>query len=264
MRNRPRPRRSRTKHSNGEPDLRLSSMAPEDFNVRPDEPKSIVCPGCRRWRRIMGETTLKIRRHSVEVEGVDYPVPCDGSNQVVIIDIDVRRWQARQDHLLRDAMPAENRRAARQFFKPLPPAAPPVHQFEAPVTLDTARQAYLAHRTPSRRTGLSKDERALRTGCTICTGGQHCLDGGILARRYVALLKTEHLRRYARELIAREEIRTAGEEAAHRSARRRRQWAAYGGEGIQTANNLCAPREPGSVSEFRGPHVPLEPLHVTS
>ncbi|MFD3567405.1 hypothetical protein [Streptomyces sp. NPDC058667] len=173
-----RPGRVRTKHTNRRPALLLSSMAPEDYNVRPGEVKSIACPDCRTWRRIIGETTLKIRPHGLDQgkvkEGEKRPL-CPGSDQLVVVDIDVRRWQAKQDRLLRDAMPQENRRAARQFYKPLPAPAAPVARIHAGVTLETARRAYLDH----------VEE------CVRCGTGQHCTNGGDLAHRYVLVRNTE-------------------------------------------------------------------------
>ncbi|MGW7319885.1 hypothetical protein ACWGJN_42755, partial [Streptomyces sp. NPDC054865] len=62
---RKRPGRVRTKNTNRREALQLSSMAPEDYNVRPGEVKSIACPDCRTWRRIMGDTVLKIREHCI-------------------------------------------------------------------------------------------------------------------------------------------------------------------------------------------------------
>lgn len=246
--NRKRPGRTRTKRNNRREPLLLSTMAPEDFNVRPEEPRSIACPDCRTWRRIMGNTDLKIREHCVSdkvPEGAKHAM-CASSNQVVVVDIDVQRWQTRQDRLLRDAMPQENRRAAQQFYKPLPAPAAPVSRIKAEVTLETARQSYLAH----------------RKGCTRCVGGQHCTDGGVLARRYVLALNQEPARRKAREEQERQERRIARKLAEQWPAGRQRQWAKHGGEAVETANNRCAERIPGSVSEFRGPQLPLVPKDV--
>ncbi|MFB8137484.1 hypothetical protein [Streptomyces mirabilis] len=243
---RKRPGRVRTKNTNRREALKLSSMAPEDFNVRPDEVKSIACPDCRTWRRIMGDKVLKIREHCISdkvAEGEKH-VTCPGSDQLVVIDIDVRRWQSEQDRLLRDAMPQENRRAAQQFYKPLPASATPVSRIKAEVTLETARQSYLAH----------------RKGCTRCVGGQHCTDGGILARRYVLALNLEPVRREALKEMERQELRTAWKQTA--PAARKAQWAKHGGKAVETANNRCADRTPGSLSEFRGPQLPLAPRDV--
>ncbi|MEU0373408.1 hypothetical protein ABZ070_24685 [Streptomyces sp. NPDC006283] len=243
---RKRPGRVRTKNTNRREALKLSSMAPEDFNVRPGETKSIACPDCRTWRRIMGDKVLKIREHCVSdkvAEGEKH-VTCTGSDQLVVIDIDVRRWQARQNQLLRDAMPQENRRAAQQFYKPLPAPAAPVSRIKAEVTLETARQSYLAH----------------RKGCTRCVGGQHCTDGGILARRYVLALQEEPARREAREQVERQERRTVRKQTA--PAVRKEQWAKRGGKAVEKANNCCSERASGSLSEFRGPQLPLAPQDV--
>lgn len=241
--NRRRPGRVRTKRTNGRPPLKLSTMAPQDFNVRPGEPMSIACPACRIWRRIMGETTLKIREHCTDSGEHDR---CPGSNQVVIIDIDVRSWQARQDRLLRDAMPAEIRRPARQFHKPLPSPATPVHQVEAPLTLETARQHYLAH----------------RAGCTACTGGRHCHDGELLARRFVSALRQEPQRRRARRLLEDITRETERHQARRLPRRRARQWDEVL-PAVQHADGQREVATVGAVSDYRGPEVPLEPIRVT-
>ncbi|MET8411115.1 hypothetical protein ABZV34_23940 [Streptomyces sp. NPDC005195] len=245
-----RPGRTRSKNTNRRTALLLSTMAPEDFNLRHGEVRSIVCPDCRTWRRIMGDTVLKIREHcnSVKVPEGEKHVQCPGADQVVEIDIDVRRWQSRQDRLLRDAMPQESRRAAQQFYKPMPASATPVSRITTEITLDSERQTYLAH----------------RKGCTVCVGGQHCTDGGMLARRYVLALQLEPTRRLARELIAEEERRRAKKVAAHWPAGRRQQWARHGGEAVESTNNQCAQRTPGSLSDFRGPQLPLKPQNLAA
>ncbi|WP_019074371.1 hypothetical protein [Streptomyces hokutonensis] len=245
-----RPGRVRTKNTNRRAPLLLSRMAPEDFNVRPGETKSIACPDCRTWRRIMGEKNLKIREHCVSdkvLEGQKH-MKCPGSHQAVVVDIDVRRWQARQDRLLRDAMPQDNRRAAQQFYKPLPAPAVPVSRMEAEVTLESTRQSYLAH----------------RKGCTRCVGGQHCTDGGILARRYVLALHEEPTRRKSQQHYEREERRRARRQAERWPAVRSQQWAKNGGTAVETLNNQCREHAAGAVSEFRGPEVPLNPVRISA
>lgn len=231
---RKRPGRVRTKNTNRRKSLLLSTVAPEDFNVRPGEVKSIACPDCRTWRRIMGDAVLKIREHCIsdKVADGERHVPCPGSNQLVVIDIDVRRWQARQNRLLRDAMPQENRRAARQFFKPIPAPAAPVTRIHAGFPLEKARRAYLTHIEE----------------CMRCGTGQHCTHGGVLAHRYVLVRDAEPARREARRQAA--------------PAGRTAQWTQRGGETAEVANNQCRPRLGGTVSEFRGPQVPLEPQDV--
>ncbi|MET9535569.1 hypothetical protein ABZY02_34305 [Streptomyces sp. NPDC006649] len=237
-----RPGRNRSKNTNRRAPLLLSTMAPEDFNVRPGEVKSISCPDCRTWRRIMGDKVLKIREHCISdkvAEGKKH-APCLGTDQVVVIDIDVRRWQARQDRLLRDAMPQDNRRAAQQHYKPLPAPAAPVSQIAAEMTLESTRQSYLAH----------------RKGCRDCTKGQHCTDGERLALRFAQVVVKTPNHREANELLARQEARTARQHAQQRSLRGE-QWARRGGEAVETANNQCRERGSETLSEFRGPGLPL-------
>ncbi|MEU9061722.1 hypothetical protein AB0D13_23385 [Streptomyces sp. NPDC048430] len=239
---RTRPGRVRTKHTNRRAPLLLSTMAPEDYNVRPNEVKSIACPDCHTWRRIMGDTVLKIRPHDItdKVAEGEKPTACLGSEQLVIVDIDIRRWQARQDRLLCDAMPQDNRRAARQFYKPVPTPATPVSRLRAEVTLETTRQTYLAH----------------RKGCTRCTGRQHCTDGGMLARRYVLALTTERRQSDIRQDLERKQQRAARTQAQNWPAVRSQQWAKHGGAAVERANNTCAERLPGAHSEFHGPGLP--------
>ncbi|MGW6857814.1 hypothetical protein [Streptomyces xanthophaeus] len=254
-----RPGRVRTKNTNRREALKLSSMAPEDYNVRPGEVKSIACPDCRTWRRIMGEKVLKIREHCISdklAEGEKH-VLCPGTDQVVVIDIDVRRWQVKQDRLLREAMPQDNRRAAQQFYKPLPAPAAPVSRMNAEITLESARQAYLAHRT--RIVGRGRIA-ARPQGCTLCVEGRHCPDGAILARRFVFALQAEPARREAREQQERQEQRAARQQAT--PAVRRAQWAKHGGEAVERANNRCTERTSGTVSEFRSADLPMLPQNI--
>ncbi|MFJ2745380.1 hypothetical protein ACIO3O_37620 [Streptomyces sp. NPDC087440] len=238
---RKRPGRVRTKNTNRREALKLSSMAPEDYNVRPDEVKSIACPDCRTWRRIMGDTVLKIREHCVsgKVAEGDKHALCPGSDQLVIVDIDVRRWQARQDRLLREAMPQDNRRAAQQFYKPLPVPAAPVSRIRAEATLNSTRQHYLAH----------------RKACTTCTRYAMCPTGEVLVRRLALAFHQEPARREEERVAAQVAYRQERARLAFRGA----QWDQVDAA-AEVANNQCRKRSAGAVSEFRGPDVPLKTL----
>jgi len=239
--------RTRTKRTNGRPVLLLSTIAQEDFNVRPAEPMSIVCQDCRSWHRVMGATTLKVIGHAATDHGHGQPDErCPGSNQLVVVDIDVKRWQARQDRLLRDAMPAETRRAARQFYKPLPAPAAPAYRINATVTVDTTRQSYLAHRGQ----------------CTACTGRKHCTDGERLAGFYVQRLLQEPQRRRVQERLDRERQQFERRQAELRPSRRAQQWAAVE-SAVGRADDQRKPVA-GALSEFRGTDVPVEPIRITA
>ncbi|MDP9954238.1 MULTISPECIES: hypothetical protein [Streptomyces] len=237
-----RPPRTRTKLNNHREVLLLSTMAPEDYNVRPGETKSIACPDCRTWRRIMGDTDLKIREHCISdkvAEGEKHTL-CPGSHQSIRVDIDVRRWQVKQDRLLREAMPQDNRRAAQQFHKPLPAPAAPVSRIKAEVTLETARQSYLAH----------------RKGCARCVGGQHCTDGGILARRYVLALNQEPGCRAVQAKQERQTRRTERKQSA--PAVRKEQWAGVLYQVRQADQRRRTMPEGAAPAEV--PEVPLDRL----
>ncbi|WP_413804241.1 hypothetical protein [Streptomyces sp. OE57] len=189
-----RPGRTRTKRTNRREPLLLSTVDPQCYNVRPDETRSIVCPDCRTWRRIMGEKTLKIREHCISdrvAEGETH-VCCPGSNQVVIIDINVRDWQRQADRLLRDGMWADQRRAAQQFHKPIPSSATPVTKMlPVPMSAQAALTTYRQH--------FKK--------CRACTGTQRCADGAHLAELYERLKRTQPRRDKARAVLARERAR---------------------------------------------------------
>ncbi|MBT2369972.1 hypothetical protein J7E88_33075 [Streptomyces sp. ISL-10] len=237
---------TRTKCTNGRPALLLSTVAAEDFNVRPTETKSIVCPDCGTWRRIIGDTRLKIREHPGfgKVTGGEKPASCPGSYQLVVIDIDVRAWQARQDWLLRDAMPAENRRAGRQFYKPLSDPAVPIHRIKARVTLDKARQIYLAH----------------RTACAACTGRSHCDSGLQLADLYVQRLQEEPQRQEHRAGVARYERQAERSRTRSFPRRRAAEWDRV--RWSVAATDAQRGQVPDGTAPAEGPDVPLEPLRV--
>ncbi|MFE2586680.1 hypothetical protein [Streptomyces sp. NPDC059378] len=119
---RKRPGRVRTKRTNGRAPLLLSTIAPQDINIREGETRSIVCPDCRTWRRLTGETLLRIREHchSDQVPEGHKHEPCPGSNQAVTLDISVDQWG---EAVLTADSTATGRRAARQHHKPVPAPA---------------------------------------------------------------------------------------------------------------------------------------------
>ncbi|MFE7935501.1 hypothetical protein ACFU6S_43605, partial [Streptomyces sp. NPDC057456] len=114
---RKRPGRIRTKRSNHRPPLLLSTIAPQDINVREGETWSIVCPDCRAWRRLMGKTQLKIREHchSDHVPEGETHERCPGSNQIIILDHSVEQWG---EAMLTADSTATGRRSARLHHKP--------------------------------------------------------------------------------------------------------------------------------------------------
>jgi hypothetical protein len=144
-------------------------------------------------------------------------------------------------------MPAENRRAAQQFYKPLPKPATPLHQL-AGTNTETAKSAYRAYTSH-------------RLGCTACSGRENCTDGERLAARYVTLLNRDQVRVLIRDIV--------GEKAARdlqRPARRPRDRKAEWAKALPAATAAEAKRAAGikNAVTLDAPNVPLQTLQPTT
>ncbi|MFI5905235.1 hypothetical protein [Streptomyces cyaneofuscatus] len=252
---RTRPGRVRTKRDNRRHPLLLSMMKPQNINLREGETKSIVCPDCERWWRLMGETQLKIREHCARGctgGGTDCQehTRCPGSNQSVLLDITVVRWA---EAMLAADSTATGRRSARQHFKPIPaPAEPIARMSSTPGTPVEALSAYRSHLQRCRDSG--------KTG--RCAGSHRCVEGTRIAALYAELEQAEGQRvRDARvdALLARHRTARTWSRYTETTAKTRSSLAKRGGTAVEEANNVVRDRSPGSVSEFRGPEVPLSP-----
>ncbi|ALC32325.1 hypothetical protein [Streptomyces sp. CFMR 7] len=252
---RTRPGRVRTKRDNRRPPLLLSMMKPQNINLREGETKSIVCPDCERWWRLMGETQLKIREHCArgcKGGGTDCHehTRCPGSNQSVLLDATVERWA---EAMLAADSTATGRRSARQHFKPIPaPAEPIARMSSAPGTPVEALSAYRSHLRMCRDSG-----KAGR-----CAGSYRCAEGARIAALYAELEQAEGQRvRDARvdALLARHRMARTWSRYTETTTSTTSSLAKRGGTAVEEANNAVRGRRPGSVSEFRGPEVPLCP-----
>ncbi|MFE2498838.1 hypothetical protein [Streptomyces scopuliridis] len=260
-----RPGRVRTKRDNRRTPLLLSNIKPQDVNVREGEIKSIVCPDCQTWRRLMGETKLKIREHPVSDKVTDGAKHdrCTGSNQVVKLDIGVEQWS---EAMLAADGTATSRRSARQHYKPLPALAKPVTKMTpAPANASDALDAYREH--------IKKCRKSSAAG--RCGGTHRCADGARLAALYEQLHRTQALRDRERK----EEARVDALLTRYRSNTARTATAATwkaaatgvkvamakrSGSWVEEANNVCRIRPAHTVSEFRGAAVPLETLRISA
>ncbi|MDX2707799.1 hypothetical protein PV350_33860 [Streptomyces sp. PA03-6a] len=255
-----RPGRVRTKRNNGRAPLRLSKVEPQDVNIREGEVKSIVCPDCKTWRRLMGgNMTLKIREHSTTDQE-----RCAGSLQVIKLDMSVEEWD---EKLLAADSTARVRRSARQHYKPLPaPPKPVARMVPVPATAAGSLTAYREHLAKCRASSVA----------SRCAGTHRCADGARLAALYEQLQRTQEHRDRTRQAFARERARfdrrytataqktAAAEWARHREATANaRATAKRSGTRVEEANNTCR-TIPGAVSEFRGPDVPLHPQRITA
>ncbi|MEU5560826.1 hypothetical protein AB0H47_32695 [Streptomyces globisporus] len=219
---RTRPGRVRTKHDNGRPPLLLSTLKPQNISLRDGETRTIVCPDCETWRRLMGETQLKIRQHCAkDCTGCTSKVAadrkvhtaCQGTDQPVTLDISVEVWGER---MLAADSTARGRRSARQHYKPLAQLPTAVHRLG-----DRGPQG-----TPALPRLLPLLERARhavdqhRVVCSVCRTGGRCETGRALEVRSA---ETQASCTIAREQQHRQERQQGGRSAA---LTRRSQWAA--------------------------------------
>ncbi|MEV7782730.1 hypothetical protein [Kitasatospora sp. NPDC088351] len=157
------PARVRTKRRSSLAPLKLSTLRPSTYNLRPTELHTVVCPDCQTWQQIVGATTLTIRDHyATDLSGAELAAGqrdrrCSSARRVVVIDIDVATWQRAQDRRISpDAMPAEIRRPTKVLRKIPTPKPPALTQLNpAPAT---AASAHRAQQEAARTAG----ERVLR------------------------------------------------------------------------------------------------------
>ncbi|MHB6912792.1 hypothetical protein [Streptomyces sp. DB-54] len=89
---------------NGRAPLKASEIRPDLINLREGEPRTMVCPDCRRSRAIRDRMVVAHRAepHSAQPRHrrTENRVPrCPGSGQRIWIDITPEQWQARYDKL---------------------------------------------------------------------------------------------------------------------------------------------------------------------
>ncbi|RLV64251.1 hypothetical protein STAN_7071 [Streptomyces sp. CBMAI 2042] len=252
---RKRPGRVRTKRDNRRPPLLLSTIKPQSINVREDEIMSIVCPDCERWRRIMGDTQLKIREHCTREcaaggTSCEEHTRCPGSNQPVQLDISAEQWG---EAMLAADSTATGRRSARQHYKPIPaPPEPIARMSSSPNTPVEALSTYRSHLRRCR-----DSDKASK-----CAGSYRCAEGTRIAALYAELEQAEGQRvRDARvdALLARHRTARTWSRYTETTVSTKSSLAKRGGTAVEEANNAVRDRRPGSVSEFRGPEVPLSP-----
>ncbi|MFF6931315.1 hypothetical protein [Streptomyces californicus] len=254
---RTRPGRVRTKRDNGRPPLLLSKLKPQSINLREGETRTIICPDCERWRRLMGETQLKIREHCAREctasgdAAREKHTHCPGSDQAVRLDISIEQWG---EAMLAADSTATGRRSARQHYKPIPaPAQPVMRMSPVPTTPDEALTVYRSHLRTCRSSTLA----------ARCAGSHRCSEGARLAALYAELEQTQPARRReARVEEARARLQAARTWTQHTERTRapKKSLAKRSGTAVEDANNTCRTSPAaGGVSGFRGPQIPLGP-----
>ncbi|MFD8229433.1 hypothetical protein ACFV16_35645 [Streptomyces massasporeus] len=99
-----------------------------------------------------------------------------------------------------------------------------------------------------------------------CGGAHRCADGTRLAALYAELQRTQPLRQHEARvaaLLARCRSTTAWSKQSEATTSPK-ETAKRGGTAVEEANNSCRHRLPGTVSEYRGPQVPTQPVRITS
>ncbi|OEJ21790.1 hypothetical protein AR457_40885 [Streptomyces agglomeratus] len=262
-------RRSRTRSRNvsARPALAVSSLKTYQYDLHPSCP-SLICPDCKTWVPITGLNAKKQKLvpHDTGLARKDQAVRCQGSNRLVNIDILVKEWKGRVEV---GGPEANGRRSARQHYKPLPaPAKPVARMAPEPMNAADALTAYREH--------LKKCRASSATG--RCGGKHRCTDGTRLAALYEQLLRTQpHRDREQKEegrvdgLLTRYRQATATKTAAVEWTKRdkvtgdaKKATAKRGGTTIEEANNTCRIHPADTVSELRGPEVPLAPLRISA
>ncbi|MGW4359469.1 hypothetical protein ACWEKU_12015 [Streptomyces californicus] len=244
---RKRPGRIRTKRDNRRPPLLLSTIKPQNINVREGEVMSIVCSDCERWLRIMGDTQLKIREHCTREcaagdTSSEEHTRCPGSNQPVQLDISVEQWG---EKVLAADSTATGRRSARQHYKPLAQPPTPIYRLA-----DRGPQG-----TPTLHRLLEHARQAVdqhRTACSLCTAGGRCETGRALEVRFA---ETQASCTIAREQLHRPERQQGGRADA---PTRRSEWAGVLHQVRQADQRRRTMPEGAAPAEV--PEVPLDRL----
>ncbi len=96
---------------NGRPAVAVSTLPPDQVNLRPGEPVMVACPICGRWRRVKRHMLWPHRAH----DGV---TRCPGSGQRVRIDLTPGEWLARLEAARRSVRRAVSlQRATEHAFR---------------------------------------------------------------------------------------------------------------------------------------------------
>ncbi|WP_331726303.1 hypothetical protein [Streptomyces sp. NBC_00470] len=265
---RPRKRRARSRNTNARPALALSTLLPNQYDLRP-ECTTLECPDCGTLVPItdlLGKKQ-KLVPHDTGRAGRDVRIPCHrGSNRQVVMDVEFEEWR----ELLEDgSADTASRRSARQHHEPQPSPGKPVTKMKAaPMSATDALTAYREHIQACFKSNAAKS----------CAGSHRCAVAVRLGTAYERLLRAQLHRDRTNAILAKERARfdrsyakaavqdTEATLARHYEATTdaRRTTAKRSGTAVEETNNSCRIRPTGSVSVFRGPQVPLETLRINA
>ncbi|MGW0573024.1 hypothetical protein [Streptomyces tauricus] len=239
---RKRRRKTRTKHVSPLPAIIASALKANQLDLTPGK-EHLVCPDCSTWCPITGVLgTPKLVPHHTEAFKTPNPRRCAGSNRLVDLDIEVGVWRTK---LMETNPSTKSRRTNRVNRKPGAAVTPPVSRFR---TAPRQLESRLASLLEGARTAVTQH----RASCPDCRKGGRCETGGELELRRAELAASVQFDREQRQRNERQ-VRDL-------TAKRAGEWAKS--DAVEEANNRCAPRVAGSLSEFRAPQLPLAPKDV--
>ncbi|MEV4044246.1 hypothetical protein [Streptomyces sp. NPDC049744] len=275
---------------NGRDPIKASTMRPEHLNLRDGEPALAVCPDCDTWHRL---TRSMITPHRAADDALktserryygDKPARrrrCPGSAQRITIDLSPEAWG---EKLLAADSTATGRRSARQHYKPIQaPVTPVARMALEPSNAAVALAAYREHLEKCRpkcrcRKKCLKGCQKIKQVAGRCGATYRCITGLRLAAQYELLSRGQE----QRDRVNKKEARVDALIARHRSSvaarRTATEWARHrddttapaaalakrSGTAVEDANNTCRMRPAGTLSDYRDPQVPREPVRITT
>ncbi|MFJ4672806.1 hypothetical protein [Kitasatospora purpeofusca] len=239
------PARTRTKRRSSLPPLKLSTLLPSHYNLRPDEVNTVACPDCQTWQRIMGDKTKTIRDHySTDLSGAELgagqrDTRCPSARRIVEIDVTIAQWAQQVEEGSTQVAARRPTKVLRKVPTPKPAA---LHQLApAAPTADSARRASEAH----------------RARCAECSGTETC-PTGLRLEGDVRVLRYREPQRVAAQARAEQEQRRAERRrAGQESGRRRAEWAGVRLR-VLAADILRELPLGGAVGPIRGVEVPAD------
>ncbi|MGW3148858.1 hypothetical protein ACWDG1_30115 [Streptomyces sp. NPDC001177] len=259
---RKRVKRTRTRRVNDLDALKISTLHPNNIDLMPGT-ESLICPDCDTWCPITnpGGRRPKLVPHHTEPAGSPNARRCEkGSHRLVELDLTLGEWQ----HRLGEAITANSsRRRTPVRPKPkTPPVSATTQVVPTPISADMVRRVFRAHQAECKACqGTATD----RDGNVLA-----CPDGLRLAGTYLRLLRQEPERRALRAFFEQErerfdrsyEKRAARGRAADWAAQRKAttgsaRLAKRSGTAVEEQNNQCKTGRKGTVSDYRGPGLPM-------
>ncbi|MGW4551739.1 hypothetical protein ACWEN4_36165 [Streptomyces violaceorubidus] len=219
-------------------------------------------------RRYYGDKPVRRRR-------------CPGSAQRITVDLSPEEWG---EKLLAADSTATGRRSARQHHKPIQAPATPIARMTPPApNAAAALDAYREHlkqcrpkcRCPKK---CPKECQKITQVAGRCGATYRCITGLRLAAQYELLSRGQEQRDRVNNnearvdaLIVRHRLSVAARRSAAEWARHRDETnapaaalAKRSGTAVEDANNTCRTRKSGTLSDYRGPSVPTEPVRITT